>query len=431
MKRYGRLWDAICARDNIDLAISKTIAGCDNDKRKGWLKKRKDEVAKKLEVSLRDLSFVYSKLNNKIVTDPKRRLIRYPSNVVDCVVHNALLNVLEPIFTEKLTIDTYSSLKERGQMLLLSKLRRALKKHQDWYFVMTDVEKYYDNINHDVLKSKIRRVIKCTKTLEMLDTLIDSGIYGLPVGNTTSSFLANLYLAEIDHWAKEQMHVKYYYRYMDDMVALFPDIESAKEYLAALDQKIIDIGIMLKKDSRIAPARIGIDFVGYVFFGNYVLLRKRIKLRMQATVRKLNKWDVSDQYFKRKLAGYFGWCKHINARNLFRKSLGDKYYIFKNNMEYKKLSEIKAEENWFGLPRDARVSIKDLVGQEIIFFEYKEVTIRDENKVAVKFAYPKNDKEEHFFLTRSAVIMDRLAKNKESLPFVATLKNDKKYFYFE
>ena len=83
------------------------------------------------------------------------------------------------------------------------------------------------------------------------------------------------------------------------------------------------------------------------------------------------------------------------------------------------------------LPRDARVSIKELVGKEIVFFEYQDVTIKGEAKVAVKFAYPENDSEAHFFLTRSEVMKDRLAKTADLMPFVATVKNDKNYYYFE
>lgn len=432
MKRYGHLWEAICEPMNLELAVEKTIAGRKSRRDVKWLLANKEEVVSRLAASLRDGSFRFSEMTSLTVSYPKVRTIRYPSNIEDRVVHHAVMNILEPVILRQLTADTYGSVKGRGSTTIQASLSSALALHPGWYFVKTDVRKFYESIDHRLMKETLRRIIKCRPTLELLDSMIDANAPGMAIGVYPSQYLANLYLSGVDHWVKEGARVKYYYRYMDDMVALLPDKESARAYLSGLEERIRALKLELKPGARIAPVRTGIDFVGYVFFPTHTRLRKRIKMRMQARIRRLIKHGADDATIKRKMASYYGWCKWADARHLFRTSMGEKYYIFKNNMEqYKKLSAIKAEANWFGLPREARVSIRDLVGKEIIFFEYQNVTIKGENKVAVKFAYPEDDTEKHFFLTRSEVIMDRLAQNEELMPFVATVKNDKKYFYFE
>lgn len=431
MKRFGRLWGRICTRENIEKAVALTIAGRNHRRDIKWLQANREEVVRQLMASLRDRTFEFAPMTSLPVSYPKPRTIRYPSRIEDRVVHHAMMNVLAPAFLSKMTADSYGSIPGRGFSSIIAKIVPALREHPDWYFVKTDIRKFYESIDHGVLKEQLRRVVKCQQTLQMLDRLIDAGGDGLAIGVYPSQYLANFYLSGIDHWAKEQARVRYYFRYMDDIVALLPDKASAKDYLVQLEQRVNALKLELKSSARIAPVSVGIDFVGYVFFPNRIRLRKTIKKRMQRRIRTLIRRKVSDATFKRKTASYLGWCKWANARNLIRKSFGEKYILFKKNMEYKKLSDLQAESNWFGLPRDARVSIRDLVGKDIIFFEYQTVTIHGEEKVAVKFAYPEDDTRAHFFLTRSVVMKDRLAKTEDLMPFVAKVKNDKNYYYFE
>ena len=186
------------------------------------------------------------------------------------------------------------------------------------------------------------------------------------------------------------------------------------------------------KDSwRIAPATYGIDFIGYKFFPTHTQLRKRIKLKMQKRVRQLTKQGVDDATFKRQLASHFGWCKHGDCRHLLRTTLKDKIILFEKNMEYKRLSEIREAENWFGLPKSKRVSIQELFGKDVVFFEYLTATIRGEEKVVVKFGYPENPEDYHMFITRSDVMKARLERDKDVMPFVATIKQVKNYTAYE
>lgn len=265
----------------------------------------------------------------------------------------------------------------------------------------------------------------------MLDAIIDVHEQGLAIGVYPSQYLANLVMAKIDHWAKEVQHIPYYFRYMDDIVMVLPSKEMAKEVLERITIELEALKLTVKNNWRIAPVANGIDFIGYKFYPTHTQLRKRIKQAMQKRVRQLTKQGVDDATFKRKLASHFGWCKHGDCRNLLRTTLKDKIYLFENNMEYKRLSEIRESENWFGLPKDKRVSIKDLYDKDVVFFDFLTATIRGEEKIVVKFGYPDNPEDYRMFITRSEVMKSRLERDKDVMPFVATIKQIKNYVAYE
>ena len=103
--------------------------------------------------------------------------------------------------------------------------------------------------------------------------------------------------------------------------------------------------------------------------------------------------------------------------------------------EYKKLSEIKESINFFGLPKDKRISILNLVGVEIVILDYLEVSIKGEKKIAVKFSYADNDDENYLFITRSETIKDKLEKDQQYFPCIITIiekttTNGRRYFSY-
>jgi len=101
---------------------------------------------------------------------------------------------------------------------------------------------------------------------------------GLPIGNLTSQFFANVYMNELDNFAKHQLKAKYYLRYVDDFLILSPD----RDYLELCRDQLTDFA-MQKLKLKVHPDKqfikavsCGIDFVGYIVRPEYVLVRKRI-----------------------------------------------------------------------------------------------------------------------------------------------------------
>lgn len=432
MKRYGRLWEQISSRENIEQAANNALANKKLAKAHKQFMENRQVLLDKIEYDLKNETYQLSPLKSFTVYEPKERVIHHPPFYPDKIIHHCLMNVIQPLLMEKFTADTYGSLKGRGVSLAAEKLKKALSLLPDhYYFLQIDIKKFYSNIDHDVVKAQIRRVFKCNKTLTLLDQIIDCHDPGLAIGIYPSQYLANLVMSPVDHWAKEILRIEHYFRYMDDIVILVPDKEEAHEVLRQLSVELKKLKLSVKDNVRIAPLEYGIDFIGYKFYPTHTRLRKRIKVKMQKTVRQLEKVGADDKLFKQKTASHFGWCKHGDCRNLLRTTFKDKIYLYEKSMEFKRLSEIKESENWFGLAKDRRISIESLYNVDVIFFEYLITTIRNETKAVVKFAFADKPEDFHFFITRSDVMRDRLERDKELMPFIVTIKKVKNYIAYE
>jgi hypothetical protein len=430
MKRYGNLWTQICDIDNIREAAHKAVKGKKMTRQRRWFIENKESCIMAIQDSLINEDYQFGELYSFTIYEPKKREIHCPRFYPDRVLHHCVMNIVAPLFIEKLTRDTYSSIPGRGVAMLARKIQSTLRKNPDAYYLQIDIRKFYQSIDHGIAKEKVRRVIKCQKTLRLIDSIIDSHDEGMPIGAYPSQYIGNLILSDVDHWAKEVARVKHYFRYMDDMLFILDSKQEAHRLLEDVKEKIHGLKHEIKNNSRIAPVSAGIDFIGYKFYPTHTRLRKRIKQRMQRTVRRLRKQNVSDRYFMRKTASHFGWCIHADCRNLLRKIFTDKIYLYADKMEIKRLSEKKQIE-WFGMPKEKRTSIENLFDKDIAFFDMKLVTIRGEEKAIVKFAFPDNPEDLRYFITRSDVMKDRLERDRELMPFVATIKKVKNYTAYE
>lgn len=320
MKRIGNLFDKICTLENLYLAHEKAKQG--KSKRYGVVlfEKHLEENIIQLHTELLDGTYKTSDYDVFVIYDPKERTIfRLPFR--DRVVHHAIMNILEPIWTSIFISNTYACIKGKGIHAALNHLKRDLRNtEQTKYCLKMDIKKFYPSIDHKVLKSIIRRKIKDYKLLNLLDGIIDSAP-GVPIGNYLSQFFANLYLSYFDHWLKEDMQVRYYYRYADDMVIL----GESKEYLHSILNEINNylnnkLNIQLKGNYQIFPVEArGVDFVGYVFYHTHILMRKTIKERFCKRVAKLHKKNIPAQDFKQQICPWLGWAKHCNSKHLLKK----------------------------------------------------------------------------------------------------------------
>jgi hypothetical protein len=186
------------------------------------------------------------------------------------------------------------------------------------YCLKLDIKKFYPSVNHEILKSLLRKKFKDIELLDLLDEIIESA-KGLPLGNYLSQFLANFYLTYFDHWIKEVLKIKYFYRYCDDMIILHHD----KNYLhkiRILIQEYLwnNLNLKLKENYQVFPVyKRGIDFIGYKSFHNYTFIRKRIKKNFI----KMMKYNKN----KKSIASYNGWLNYANCINLKRKYLSNDY----------------------------------------------------------------------------------------------------------
>ena len=279
MKRIGNLYEKVCSIENLQLADEKA--------RKGKLRtygviehdKKREVNLLKLRETLLNGTFHTSKYDVFTIYEPKEREIYRLPYFPDRILHHAIMNVLEPIWVSTFTADTYSCIKNRGIHAAAKKVKQALREDPEGttFCLKLDIRKFYPSINHDVLKSILRRKLKDKRLLRLLDEIIDSAD-GVPIGNYLSQYFANLYLTYFDHWIKEQKRVKHYFRYADDIVILASDKSYLHSLMGEIRAYLGDLKLEVKGNWQVFPvAARGIDFVGYVFFRTHTRMRKGIK----------------------------------------------------------------------------------------------------------------------------------------------------------
>lgn len=320
MKRYGNLYARICDIDNLPLAAHNAASG----------KRKRDEVTAFFANLEENLAQLHRELTEKryktspydvfIKYEGKRREI-YKLPFRDRVVHWAIMQVLEPIWTPQFTADTHACIKGRGMHSLLRKLREDLRNDPEGtaYCLKLDVRKFYPSIDHDKMKAVVRRKIKDPEVLWLLDGIIDSAP-GVPIGNYISQYFANLYLSELDHLLKEAAGVRYYYRYADDMVLLAGDKPTLHGWLVLINDWLNEERrVDLKSNYQVFPVESrGIDFVGYVTFHTHCLARKKNKQGLCRELAKLRKAGVPEAEIMLLTASRAGFMLHCDSKHLFK-----------------------------------------------------------------------------------------------------------------
>lgn len=326
MKRISGVFNKICTIENLKLAHKNA--------RKGKLfytevKEIDANPEKYLNELLDDLK------NNQFKTaeyeifekqcGKKNRVIYKLPYYPDRIVHHAIMNILEPLWMKVFITDTYSSMKGRGIHFGMKRVEKAIRNDKEGtkYCLKIDIKKFYPNIDNEILKKIVRRKIKDTDFLNLLDSIIDSE-KGLPIGNYLSQYLANLYLAYFDHDVKEKMGVKYYFRYCDDIVILHHNKQLLHGLLVNINHYLNDqLNLQIKPNFQVFPVeKRGIDFMGYVFYPTHTRIRKSIKKDM---IKKL----IKNPNMKT-AAAYYGWLKHADCFNLRTKYLQEYESKFKH-----------------------------------------------------------------------------------------------------
>lgn len=313
MKRLNNLYVKIISIENLYLADEKA--------RKGKLTqfgvishdKNRHENIEYLHEMLVNKKFKTSEYTTFKVYEPKERIVYRLPYYPDRIVHHAILNVLEPIFVSVFTRDSYSCIKNRG-IHSASRVLRAYLKDESLtrYCLKLDIRKFYPSVDHSILKQLLRKKIKDNDLLLLLDEIIESA-EGLPIGNYLSQYFANFYLSYFDHWIKEDVKVKYYMRYADDIVVLSDNKPYLHEIFYRIQSYLKDeLNLEVKNNYQVFPVESrGIDFVGYKHFHTHVLIRKRIKKNFARMLK--------NHPNKESIASYSGWMKHANCKNLMRK----------------------------------------------------------------------------------------------------------------
>jgi hypothetical protein len=306
------------------LAIANSSLGKRKQKRVKAILDNEEYYARKIQDMLLKKQYVPSPYAIKIVQDGssgKIRTIYKPRFYPDQIIHWALMLQLQPIMMKGMYEYNCGSVPGRGTSYGQNTLRKWLDTDykNTKYCLKMDVSKFYPSVNNDILKEMFRRKIKDKDCLWLIDSIIDSG-QGLPIGNYTSQWFANFFLQGLDHYIKEKLCVKYYIRYVDDLVLLGSNKKKLHKAREAISDYLNNINLSLKGDWQVFKVNSrAIDFLGFRFYRNKTILRKRNALRIRRRMRKIQKKDVLTSKDACAVISYWGWIKRSDSYNFYHK----------------------------------------------------------------------------------------------------------------
>lgn len=312
MKRQGYLYEQIASMDNLREAHRRAKRGKSHYKEVIEIEKDPEYHLSYLKDILDLGLFTTSKYRVFLRREGgKLRKIHALPYFPDRIVHHTIMLVMGDTWQKSLIRDTFQSLPGRGTSDARKRVSRAIRNDKPTYYLQVDVRKFYPSVPHWALKQIVRKSIKCERTLTLLFDIIES-VPGLPIGNYISQILGNLVLSPVDWYAKQDLRLKHYFRYCDDIVVLHDDKRYLAEVKDSIERRINALGLELKPNWLIqAVDDNGLDFCGYVFWHDDIKLRQSIVDRFEAAV---------EQASVPSIISYWGWIKPLNNLGLWQKA---------------------------------------------------------------------------------------------------------------
>lgn len=278
------------------------------------------------------------------IFEPKRRII-YASHYPDRVVQHCLCDeVLIPRLQPRLIYDNAACQPGKGTHFAMKRLCRFMntfyKRHgTNGYILKCDVRKYFNSIDHNILKRQLGRVFYEKDVLNLLYGIIDSygesenPTRGLPLGNQSSQWFAIYYLDPLDRLIKEKLKIKYYIRYMDDLILIHEDkdyLRQCLEQVRAFAEEKLHLSFNSK--TQIFPLKNGVNFLGFHFYlietGKVIkIIRRESKIRLKRHLKYLMKQyaagEVECEKIQNILASYRGHYDYGNCYRLWQKRMSE------------------------------------------------------------------------------------------------------------
>lgn len=327
MKTYKHLMEQIASEENIRAAIMNA------SKRK---RNRKDvrEVIDNIDYHVAVVRKILLNGTYKAHVDApcivnegthhKVRRIRKPHFKYDQIIHHCIIQILQPLLTAPMYEYSCGSIPTRGAHYGKKRIEKWLRedvKNTKYVFKM-DIKHFYESVDKEILKSMLRKKIRDWQALELIEKVIDSCEKGLPLGNYTSQWFANFMLTPLDHYIKEQLHAKYYMRYMDDIVIFGGNKKELHKMKIAIENYLRgNLGLRVKENWQVfrfyykGKGR-PLDFMGWQFYREKTILRKSIFIRITRKAKKVGKRTTIQG--AQGMISYMGYIKHTDCYGTYR-----------------------------------------------------------------------------------------------------------------
>lgn len=344
----------------------------------------------RLETELKNKTYCPGRSICFAITEPKLREV-FAADFRDRVVHHLLVNHLEPLFEPKFIHCSFACRKNKGALKAIKTIQKVIRQetkahHSPVFYIHIDISAFFTSLNQNILFKIIKRYINNPEILWLAKQIIfydpvsnyrvkgdllslgkippHKSLFsvpfgqGLPIGNLTSQFFANVYLNELDQYAKHQLKIKHYIRYVDDIVIVCQSAKQLKIRGSQINNFLQNhLRLRLQPDKEVLQSvNKGINFLGYMVKPNCLLVRNRTVRKFKNKLFLFNRQILRDypvhpirlwtpelckifQHMFASVNSYYGLFKHADTfclrRHLYRKHFGIlKYYLIPADSDY-------------------------------------------------------------------------------------------------
>ena len=354
------VYEELCSYENLETAFNRARRG-------KTLKDYVIEFEAKLKENLLQLrtelllqTYQPQPLKTFILRDPKTRKIS-KSAFRDRVIHHAICNIIESVFDKRFIHDSFANRMRKGTINAVKRFDEFKRKVSQnntvrCYVLKADVKSYFDTVNHRILLGILGKRIKDERVMWLIKRILDNHKgentnKGMPLGNLTSQFFANVYLNELDQFVKHKLRAKYYIRYVDDFVILHQSRKVLEEYKEQTDvflREKLDLKLHPDK-SQVLKLEKGVGFLGFRVFYHHKLLVKKNMRKFEKRMEQM-KYEYKDEKLDRekvieKFEGWLAYATHANTYK-YRKRMTSKFNSSFPTQQDIKITSVKKHENF-------------------------------------------------------------------------------------
>jgi RNA-directed DNA polymerase len=304
-----------------------------------------EDNLRSLQAELRRQTYRPGRYHSFFIHEPKRRLIS-AAPFRDRVVHHALCNLIEPLFERSFIEDSYANRVGKGTHKARDRCQEFARRFR--YVLACDARQFFPSLDHAILRGLLAQKIADEQTMWLVDQILQSGVgvlseqyemvyfpgddlfaisrpRGLPIGNLTSQFWANVYLNPFDHFVKRRLRCKGYARYVDDMLLFANDKAQLWEWKAALEAELARYRLTIHPGAQPRPVAEGIPFLGFHIYPDKRRLKRRKGVyygrRLGRLLRQYEQGEIALDVVSASVRGWVNHLRYANTVGLRKKLL--------------------------------------------------------------------------------------------------------------
>ncbi len=331
-----RVFEQLTSWNNLLSAFRKAARGKRRVPAVAAFEHRLEDHLLELQAALRSKTYRPRSYTSFRVHEPKERLISAAA-FHDRVVHHALCNVIEPVFERRFIADSYACRRGKGTHRALDRCQSFARRYP--YFLQCDLRQFFPSIDHAVLRGNLACRLDDADVMWLVDRILASGegvlteaydmVYfpgddllavlrsrGLPIGNLTSQFWANVYLDSFDQFVKRELRCKGYLRYVDDLLLFGSDKKPLWAWKRAIVDRLATLRMTIHPRAHPRPVTEGIPFLGFVVYPDRRRLKRRkgihYRRRLAAKVRQFKEGALERGALDDSIRG---WVNHVGYAN--------------------------------------------------------------------------------------------------------------------